>query len=419
MFKFIHAADIHLDSPLRRLEQYEGAPVEAIREATRRALVRLVDLALAEQVQLLLIAGDVYDGDWNDYETGLFFNKQMVRLRDGGIPVVIISGNHDAANVMTRTLQLPDTVRTLAAEQAETFELTESRVAVHGQSFADRAVLQNLSVQYPAARTGWFNIGLLHTCATGDDGHEPYAPCTVADLLNKHYQYWALGHVHDRRCLNESPPIYFSGNLQGRHPKETGAKGCLLVTVDDNQSVAVDFRAVDVFRWEVLSLDASGLDDEQALREAFRAGLIELRERHEGLPLAVRVELSGKTPLHGVLHTDGLRWQNQLRADAAGVAENIWLEQIKLRIEPPPHAIDELPEDGPIGELRECLAALREDEAALAELAEELASLHRQLPAELAAEEQHGWDSPAVIRNLLGDVEPLLLSRLQAEGASA
>lgn len=419
MFKFIHAADIHLDSPLRRLEQYEGAPVEAIREATRRALVRLVDLALTEQVQLLLIVGDVYDGDWNDYETGLFFNKQMLRLRDGGIPVVIISGNHDAANVMTRALQLPDNVRTLAAEQAETFELTESRVAVHGQSFADRAVLQNLSTHYPAARSGWFNIGLLHTCATGDDGHEPYAPCTVADLLNKQYQYWALGHVHDRRCLNESPPIHFSGNLQGRHPKETGAKGCLLVTVDDNLSVAVEFRAVDVFRWEVLSLDASGRDDEQALRDALRNGLIELRDRHEGLPLAVRVELAGTTPLHGRLHTERSHWHNQLRADAAGVAESIWLEQIKLRTEPPPQLIEELPEEGPIGELRACLAELRDDERALAELAEELASLHRQLPAELAAEEQLGWDSPAVIRNLLDDVEPLLLSRLQAEGASA
>src|SRR5690606_30287584 len=121
----------------------------------------------------------------------------------------------------------------------------------------ERAVLENLAASYPSPVRGRFNIGLLHTCATGDAGHEPYAPCSVADLVAKEYDYWALGHVHDRRRLNESPPIWFSGNLQGRHPRETGAKGCLLVTVDDTGKAEVAFRPLDVFRWETLALDAA------------------------------------------------------------------------------------------------------------------------------------------------------------------
>jgi len=80
-FRFIHAADIHLDSPLRGLDRYDGAPVEEIRGATRRALENLVDVCLAERVAFLLIAGDIYDGDWKDYNTGLFFHRQMSRLR--------------------------------------------------------------------------------------------------------------------------------------------------------------------------------------------------------------------------------------------------------------------------------------------------------------------------------------------------
>ena len=96
MFKFLHAADIHLDSPLRGLDRYEGCPVEEIRGATRRALEGLVRLAVAERVAFVLIAGDVYDGDWPDHGTGLFFARKMAELKDARIPVYLISGNHDA-----------------------------------------------------------------------------------------------------------------------------------------------------------------------------------------------------------------------------------------------------------------------------------------------------------------------------------
>ena len=248
MFKFIHAADIHLDSPLRGLEQYEGAPVQEIRDAARRALANLVDLAIDQEVAFVLIAGDLYDGDWRDYNTGLYFVDQVRRLREANIPLYLISGNHDAANRMTRTLRMPDNVTFFSADAPETALIPELDVAIHGQSFATAAVYEDLSEGYPVAKSGYFNVGVLHTCASGREGHDRYAPCSLEGLKAKGYDYWALGHIHIREILSEQPIIAFSGNIQGRHIKETGAKGCLLVTVNDDQSMQADFRALDCKR---------------------------------------------------------------------------------------------------------------------------------------------------------------------------
>jgi DNA repair exonuclease SbcCD nuclease subunit len=216
VFKFIHAADIHLDSPLKGLEVYEGAPVEEIRNATRRALVGMIELAIDEAVDFVIIAGDVYDGDWHDYNTGLFFVKQATRLLEAGIPLYLIAGNHDAVNRMTRSLKLPENVKRFDHDCPETVALDNLGVAIHGQSFAEAAMFDDLSCVYPKALAGMFNIGVLHTSATGYDGHDRYAPCTIGGLCTKNYDYWALGHIHKREMLSSDPPIGFCGNLQGR-----------------------------------------------------------------------------------------------------------------------------------------------------------------------------------------------------------
>ena len=159
--------------------------------------------------------------------TGLFFISQMVRLRDAGIPVYLIAGNHDAANKMTKTLEMPDNVHMFSAKRPQTLTLGEIGVAIHGQSFATEAVTEDLAARYPANASGMFNIGLLHTCATGSGEHERYAPCTLDGLRGKEYQYWALGHIHKREILHRDPLIVFPGNLQGRHIRETRAQGML------------------------------------------------------------------------------------------------------------------------------------------------------------------------------------------------
>jgi len=202
MITFLHAADIHLDSPLRGLERYPGVAVDEIRAATRRALENLVSLAIEREIGFVVIAGDIYDGDWKDHNTGLFFVAQMSRLRTAGIPVIMIAGNHDAANKMTRSLNLPSNVQMLSSRHAETAihpRLEELGVAVHGRSFAHAAETDNLAREYPSKRAGMFNIGILHTALDGADEHARYAPCSLTDLQQKDYDYWALGHASQVR----------------------------------------------------------------------------------------------------------------------------------------------------------------------------------------------------------------------------
>lgn len=258
MFKFIHAADIHLDSPLHRLDIYEGAPVMEFRQATRRAFENLIQLAIAEKVAFVLIVGDLYDGDWKDYNTGLYLVGQMNRLKEAGILMFVVAGNHDAASRITKTLRFPDNVRVFASDSPERFLLEEPLVAVHGQSFATPVIKKDLSFDYPEPVSGYFNIGLLHTCATGREGHEPYAPCSPEALRNKGYDYWALGHVHQHEILAQDPPVVFAGNIQGRHIRETGAKGCVVVAVDEAGRTELSFTALDVVRWAAIEVNADG-----------------------------------------------------------------------------------------------------------------------------------------------------------------
>lgn len=423
MFKFLHAADVHLDSPLNGLERYEGAPVDEIRGATRRALENLVRLAIDRQVAFVLLAGDLYDGAWRDHRTGLFFVAEMNTLRDAGIPVYLISGNHDAANRMTKSLRLPpETVFTFATDRPESKHLDGYGVSIHGQSFATVAVTDNLAAGYPAAVPGNFNIGLLHTCATGDEGHEPYAPCSVDDLRRRKYDYWALGHVHQRRPLlvEEDLQIHFSGNVQGRHIRESGAKGCLLVTVDEQHRARAEFEPLDVLRWEPWVVDASDCHDGYQMLDRASHRLTELVAGCEGRVLAARVEVRGQTPVHDKLLAQPEHWTNELRSLARDVGGGgVWVEKVRFQTSPPRELDDSLLADGPLSELLQYIQELQADGGAAERLSGELADLRRKLPAELTEnDELASLGEPGRVARLLDEVRPLLLSRLVA-GAEA
>ena len=410
--KFIHAADIHLDSPLKGLEQYEGAPIQEIRDAARRALANLVDLAIEQRVAFVLIAGDIYDGDWRDYNTGLFFVKQAARLRDVGIPLYVISGNHDAANRMTRSLRMPDNVTFFSDEAPETVIIPDLDVAIHGQSYATATVLEDLSETYPNSKSGFLNIGLLHTCATGREGHDRYAPCSVEGLKLKGYDYWALGHVHIREFLCEDPFIAFSGNIQGRHIRETGPKGCLLVTVADDRSLKPEFRALDVLRWEVATVDASNAQGPDDVLDLVASKIEQLQGQAAGRPLAVRVELHGQSTAHRELLAQTHHWTNEIRSLAIDVGKGeVWIEKVKLRTTERVQRTDagNLP-DGAIGELTSLFEQARSAPARLGELDFDLADVVRKLPAELKHIACPG--DPEWMHAVLSEAESLLLTRL-------
>lgn len=418
MFKFIHCADIHLDSPLRGLDRYEGAPVDEIRLATRRALENMVALARTEKADFVLIAGDLFDGDWRDYNTGLFFTHQMAVLRESGTRVVIIAGNHDADNKMSRSLRWPDNVKVLASREPESYRMDDIGVVVHGQSFATATVTEDLSQSYPLPLPGMFNIGLLHTCLTGREGHEPYAPCTLAALSAKGYDYWALGHVHTREVLCEQPPVVFPGNLQGRHIRETGPKGCMLVSVDGRGSASLQFEALDVLRWALCKVDATDVTSPESLLDRFASEGLKTVKESQGRPVAMRVEFVGATPLHEKIKNDVTRWTSQVRAAAIECGGGqIWVEKVKFGTAAP--ARRSVPEEiqGPLAELSGLVRELRDDPASLAELSGQLADLRSKLPVELKDRRDGlALDDVQYLAGVLEEAESLLVGRLLSGG---
>jgi exonuclease SbcD len=414
MFKFLHAADVHLDSPQRGLDRYEGAPVEECRRATRRALENLVRLAIDEKVAFVLIVGDLYDGDWPDYNTGLYLVVQMARLRDAGIPVYIIRGNHDAANRMTKDLRALDNMHVFDPQRAETRVVESCGVAIHGRSFPRRDVFDNLSLSYPDHVASLFNIGLLHTCATGREGHEKYAPCSVGDLRAKGYGYWALGHVHTRETLLEDPWIAFPGNIQGRNIREAGPKGCLLVTVDDAGEVAsVAPQWLDVMRWEICRVDASEARDGDDVLDGFRRRLDGLLAGTDDRLLALRVEVAGRSAAHARIAANWPHWTEEVRAaanDAGG--GRVWVEKVQAKTTPLDDSRAWADGDA-LAELSQVIDDLRNDADRLGALGvKEFEDLLRKLPSELI----DAVSGPDRLRDLLDQIGPMLMSRL---GASA
>lgn len=411
MFRFLHAADTHIDSPLEGLDAYDGAPVAALRGATRAAFENLTRLALEEKVDFLLLAGDVYDGDWKDFATGLFFGRQMARLQAAGIPVYLIAGNHDAASVLTRRLTPPDNVHVFSTRAAESREVPGLPVVIHGRGFPQRAVPENLVPDYPARRTDRFNIGLLHTSLTGAPGHDDYAPCALADLAAKGYQYWALGHVHQPQVVSRDPWVVYPGNTQGRHIRETGARGCRLVTVgDDLEVIDAEFRALDVARWARLEVDVSAETQLADIHARIGAALAEAADAAEGRLLAARVALTGASDLHAALKRDlpGLRAEciNQ----AQRVPEGIWIETVEVRTTPRQN-LAELAERDDLS--RVVLETL--DQAARGEVGEALADAIDDLLKILPAELRDGVEAELATQwraALLDDVRGILLAAL-------
>ncbi len=436
MIRFLHAADLHIDSPLRGLGRYAGAPVDRLRNATRRALVQLVDLALREQVQFVLLAGDLYDRDWPDFHTGLFFREQMVRLVRAGIAVFVVQGNHDAQGVISRQLPLPEAVKVFSSRASETVHLADFGVAIHGRSFPEREVPEDLVPQYPEPVAGAFNIGLLHTSLTGAVGHDTYAPTSLPVLRAKGYDYWALGHVHARQVVQEAAPrVVFPGNLQGRHANETGAKGCELVTVQHGVIEAV-FVPLDVVRWHQLTVPLDGIDQldaaaqrvAQALADAVQAG----DGRGGGDRLhAMRVHLDGQTRLHAeeARRPGTLAAMVQAAAqDVAGI--EIWIEQVRLAVSSPVDRARVAGGQDAVAELVRLVDELAADPALLADWsARTLGDVLHKLPNEVMAEvlAEAGPDAfdlprlsdPAQMRRLLMDAEATLLSRLGAGRSEA
>lgn len=417
-FRFIHAADIHLDSPLRGLSAYEAAPVEQLRGATRDALKQLVTTAIEDQVAFVVIAGDLYDGSWKDYRTGIFFAQQMGRLAKANIRAYVLYGNHDAESEMTKSLKMPDNVHVFSSRAPEIHTIEDLKVALHGRSFPNRAVDENLAATYKAPVKDFYNIGVLHTALEGYVEHPTYAPCTVNELHAKGYDYWALGHVHEFQQWDGASTIVFPGNLQGRNIRETGRKGAVSVTVNDAGKSIVERLYLDVLRWEVLKVDVSDCTTLDSVAQKVGRGMSRMLEQSD-VCHAVRVVLEGSTSLHGALFGNGAALRAQVIAQAASIdSEKLWVEKVKVATTVPGQQQVDPDSREALSELQVILAEATADPDFLAQLQEELAPFLNKLPDDikydvpllsLAREQRFG--------DLVTEVAPDLLARLSAKVA--
>ena len=418
-FRFFHSADIHLDSPLTGLAHIEGGVAERIRSAPRAAFEALIDRAIHDQVEFFVIAGDLYDGTWRDYKTGLFFSEQMGRLNHANIPVFVLHGNHDAESQITKPLKLPENVRVFSARKPQTYQLDTLNVALHGQSFREKAVTDNLVTKYPEPVQGAFNIGVLHTALGGMGAHANYAPCSLSELLARGYDYWALGHVHQGQILNKQPHVVFPGNLQGRHVRETGPKGASLVTVEDGEVVEVAALAFDVVRWTVLDVDVASAGSTDDVLDQMRQALSHGVSDADGRLLAARIVLKGRTELDSQLATDVDYLTAQARATALGLGDEIaWVERVTVETKPLADASALAAQEDALGDLQRMLDEAMADEELLGQLKTDIGELIGKLPHEVrerCEDEVFGAALEGDYAALIGQVTPYLNARLTAD----
>jgi DNA repair protein SbcD/Mre11 len=377
-FTFIHAADLHIDSPLASLRLKDKEVAQRFADAGRRAVEALIAETIASQAAFLIIAGDVFDGDWKDVTTGLFFVRAIAALHRAGIPTFIVKGNHDAESLMSRDLAYPESVHVFPANKAATISLEACHVALHGRSFPNRYTGDFVET-YPAPRPGWLNIGVLHTSLDGTRGHEGYAPCSIDELKRFGYDYWALGHVHAAEIISRDPWIVYPGNLQGRSVRETGAKGAMRVVVEDGRIVEVSPLSLDSVRWAHLTVDVSKDDTQADLLARIATELAEVKVKHGDLPLAIRITLTGATALHNHLIAKQHLLEDDIRAGAFQLASDCWVEALKVKTFLPGGPVDQLSAADDL-DVETLLSEAANDPEYVAILAELMETLKTRLP---------------------------------------
>jgi DNA repair exonuclease SbcCD nuclease subunit len=389
---------------------------DLIGNATRQAFVRIVDLCLHEQVDALLLAGDLYDGEQTSMKTARFLAEQVRRLHTAGVRVFIIRGNHDAISQITKELSLPETVKTFTG-RAEAISIERARgdfpVVVHGLSFAEPHAPESLVPKYKPPIEGAVNIGIMHTSLTGSSGHNPYAPCTLADLQGTGFHYWALGHIHKRSVVEGKCTVVMPGMPQGRDINEAGAKSVSLVTVADDHSIRIDERLTSVAQFERVDVAANGIEEWDVLAKEIGRTLEKARADASSDQLVARVRLTGATPLAWRMRRDIEVLQTEAE-DRASVVGRCWVEKLEVQARVPTEA--GFVTGDPLVELRRLITdEVAGSDAFKATVMEAAEELRGQLPPEcrhILGEDEAAFES--IVADLLDEGAGNVVARLQA-----
>ena len=339
-FTFVHTADLHLDSPFIGLEQIDTEVASVLRDATFRAFNQIIDLCIESDARFLLVAGDVFDSGDRSLIAQLRFRDGLQRLDDAGINSFVVHGNHDPLDGWTASLDWPERTHIFQGDEVESVPIVDGggnpMAHVYGISYPTRDVRRNLAAEFHRTEDGPYAIGLLH-CNVGDTGHEPYAPCSVEDLVRSGMDYWALGHVHTRRTLRPADPmIIYPGNPQGRNPRELGARGCNVIDVDESGHAQERFVEVDAVRWFEEELSIASLETEDQLIAEVEDICASIRTQADGRPAVGRVRITGRGPLYRTLVRPGLLagLVQRLRETEGRDQPFVWIERIEMQARP-------------------------------------------------------------------------------------
>ncbi len=298
--RFIHGADLHLDSPFQGLKHLPEQLYSRISESTFSALQKLVCHAINYEVDFVILAGDLFDGENRSLKAQSRLKKALEQLNEHRIACYIIHGNHDHLKGNWVELSWPENVF-FFKDSVDCYEFKKDELSVHiyGYSYPEKSVKENISLKYEKTGNAHFHIGILHGTAEGQVEHDLYAPFSVKQLIEKDFDYWALGHIHKRQILHNDPYVCYSGNIQGRHKKEQGEKGVLLVELDDTKRSTINFLPTAEIYWEEATVSIDGLNEVDELKNRCEALLDELKKCDYGLFVILR--FTGSGPLHHYL----------------------------------------------------------------------------------------------------------------------
>jgi exonuclease SbcD len=414
-FSFVHTADLHLDSPFATLNLNNPGLADILRSATFEAFDKVIQLCLEKRVDFLLVAGDVYDGGDRSLRAQVKFRDGLKRLDEAGIRSFVVHGNHDPLDGWSSALEWPLGVHVFG-DHLQTLEVKRNGsflASIQGISYPKRDERRNLSLLF--SRTGpGFHIGLLHANVGSDTGHEPYAPCSLEDLLKPEMDYWALGHVHRRRVLSQNLPfVLYSGNTQGRNMKETGEKGCYLVKVGEDKDVEMEFHATDVIRWTTQDLPIHDLQSEQDLINALDQVCLDISKRESGRPAIARITLSGRGPLYKFLRRPDTVYDllEVLHEMGMSYSPFVWVEQIQLRVNPEIDPEARMKERDFLGDLLRYSRELSGDEHFMELVREDLAPLFEDSRVRRFLD----FPEEEKLKDLLKEAEKICLENLDGE----
>ncbi len=422
---FVHAADLHLDTPFQGLGRLSPELQRALREASLDAFDALIETTIDRGAAFLLLAGDIYDGSDRDVRAQLRLRSGLQQLSERGIQTFIIYGNHDPVDEGWQAItQWPEHVHIFSDQTVESKQVVvggECIATVHGMSYPTKHVTENLALRYQRGREPGIHIGLLHANVGSSDEHASYSPCTIDDLQRTGMDYWALGHIHKRQFLRPGNPwIVYPGNLQGRSPKpsEQGVKGVLLITVDGQAIHEPEFLPLDRARFTEMSLSIDDLPDVASLAGRLSSKARALQTEHPDRDLLVRATITGRGDLHADLahpeRVSGLL--SELRSEFEAEQPFLWWDRLQVKTRPDLDREAIRNSASFTSDVLALIDELRADPEALRAFAnEELLELQRTPIAQIRkADDDAIREIEANLDQLLADAEIIVLGHLES-----